>query len=595
MTETHARVTWGGRASHRVPGSGEGQTDTTTTTGPPKMEAITERLAVVESVIAQEKAELNTAEGDKASDLRLSLAELRDEKAALIARIATFDELVLIKARADAALVPHPYAPPPPPLPSPPHLVDMGIEQQLSSLNLGAAPLLPRRFASLLLAQEARPYFDVGSPAGSNGVLLQVGLTSFVMDAPPRLDSLTNLSQADSLGALRNAGSPADLLSEETLYPLSTAFVPSWVDATQRSTGLRKGAKSARTLFGFTNKIPPPQVPGFNLPWGCQPELLAVATIFHPAFGGEVKSAKSSGDSKTPAPKMFDELVTYVTLGMVASLFRDVPVGHRRFFSHPPLGYGLAAFPHVGYLLAVEWIGKLFVSIVSQPFFLGSPEHKTAVAALPDIDFAPYVVDLCVRDVQVLCWPADVGSPPRVVWRSTSDKDDDEFFKILYCDTYSEEYFERMFTVYSALSKALDDMEDKAPTSLVRARLLFGAGEVCVTMPWVSGNDATAADLAELGCAVKPVALAILWLARHGLLYTDLRPPNVRISSSGDVTLVDYDDLVICEPPLSFGALTDLLFDALAPWAAAVGEGGALPAVLAEIESIMNRAAGEDE
>ena len=123
MTETHARVTWGGRASHRVPGSGEGQTDTTTTTGPPKMEAITERLAVVESVIAQEKAELNTAEGDKASDLRLSLAELRDEKAALIARIATFDELVLIKARADA-LVP---APAPAPGKNPPLAVDASV------------------------------------------------------------------------------------------------------------------------------------------------------------------------------------------------------------------------------------------------------------------------------------------------------------------------------------------------------------------------------------------------------------------------------------------------------------------------------------
>ena len=76
----------------------------------PKMEAITARLAVVEGAIAQEKAALNAAEGDKASDLRLSLAELRDEKAALLVEKAALLvekaallELSLIAARAAAA------------------------------------------------------------------------------------------------------------------------------------------------------------------------------------------------------------------------------------------------------------------------------------------------------------------------------------------------------------------------------------------------------------------------------------------------------------------------------------------------------------
>ena len=147
-----------------------------------------------------------------------------------------------------------------------------------------------------------------------------------------------------------------------------------------------------------------------------------------------------------------------------------------------------------------------------------------------------------------------------------------------------------MFTVDAVMSEALDDTEDKAPTSLVRARLLFGAGEVCVTM---SGNDATAIDLAERGCAAKPVALAILWLARHGLLYTDLRPPNVRVSSSGDVTLIDYDDLIICEPPGSYLDLCDLLANADAPWAAAAGVRGAVPAVLTEIKDLMDGEARE--
>jgi hypothetical protein len=103
---------------------------------------------------------------------------------------------------------------------------------------------------------------------------------------------------------------------------------------------------------------------------------------------------------------MFDELLTYVFLGTAASLFGDVPAGHRRFFSYPPVGFGLAAFPHVGYLVAVEWIGKLFVSVVSQPFFLGSPEHEAAIAALPDRDYSGDVVDLNLGDARVQSWSA---------------------------------------------------------------------------------------------------------------------------------------------------------------------------------------------
>jgi hypothetical protein len=81
---------------------------------------------------------------------------------------------------------------------------------------------------------------------------------------------------------------------------------------------------------------------------------------------------------------MFDELLTYCMLGMLGSCFRDVPEGVHRFFRTPPYAFGLAAFPHVGYIIAVEWDGKLLASVVSEPFFLGSNSHEAAVAALPD-------------------------------------------------------------------------------------------------------------------------------------------------------------------------------------------------------------------
>ena len=46
------------------------------------------------------------------------------------------------------------------------------------------------------------------------------------------------------------------------------------------------------------------------------------------------------------------------------------------------------------------------------------------------------------------------------------------------------------------------------------------------------------------------VAAAVAWLARRGLLYVDLRPPNVRVGGAAEAAwLVDYDDMELLEPP----------------------------------------------
>jgi hypothetical protein len=191
-----------------------------------------------------------------------------------------------------------------------------------------------------------------------------------------------------------------------------------------------------------------------------------------------------------------------------------------------------------------------------------------------------------------------------------------------------------MFEAYGSLAEAFneDNESDPLPASLVPARLLFGAGEVCVTMPWVSGRDAVEADLAEGGCAVLPVAEAIAWLARRGLVYVDLRPPNVRIEEKEEeeaagagagpgpgagsaaaatspasrrrVVLIDYDDLKVVTTqgsgsgsasvsgsgskrrPCSFSSLMTELTDADAPWAKRT-EAGGLPAVLDAVAKLM--------
>ena len=488
-------------------------------------------------------------------------------------------------------------------------------------------PAPPRRLPKQLSLIEGLS-FRVVSPSKGNGILLQSNLVSFTMNAEPHLDSLRGLTSASSLQSLSD-NSPASLLSEENLYELATKFTPEWVKATSKSSS-PKGAKTARTLFceGAT----PPDLPNFKaLPWGCMPELLTSSRNFHPGFNGEVKSAISRGES---SPKMFDELLTYVFLGTAASLFANVPAGHRRFFSYPPVGFGLAAFPHVGYLVAVEWIGKLFVSVVSQPFFLGSPEHEAAIVALPDRDYRGDVVDLNLGDVRVMSWsatesaglagtaPDSAALPPSVLWSDESSRGPEGshiFFKIVLCSAYEPVFFERMFEAYGSLAEAFDKdkVSDPPPASLVPARLLFGAGEVCVTMPWVGGRDAVEADLAKDGCAVQPVAEAVAWLARRGLVYVDLRPPNVRIEEEWEekeagaagagsaaeatsrrrVVLIDYDDLKVATTtqgsgsgskrrPCSFSALMAELADADAPWAKRSQPGG-LPAVLDAVEALL--------
>ena len=437
----------------------------------------------------------------------------------------------------------------------------------------------PRPFDNLLKAEASAPVLQVTSPSTEGGGVLQKDLAVFALDATPQELSLAALDQTRSLGALIDARlDPASLLHERNMYPLMTSFLPAWVRKQHRPKHLNKGGMRAKNLF--LDKGTPPDLPRIALPWDCVPEILTSAHAFHPAFNAEAKSVTSAGDGK--ASKLYDQLVTYVTLGIVSSMFMAVPEGRRRFFTRPPVGYGLAALAHVGYLVAVEWVGRLFVSVVSQPFFLGSPEHEAAIAALPDCNYQDSYEDMDFAGIPVLTLSRDDGTP-RVTWRSEG-AEGDEFFKVIGWNSYDARHFKRMLQIYTALSASWDACPSNSlPPSLLRARMVFGAGQVCVKMPWVGGRNAEAADLADGGCAVEPVARAIIWLAQRGLLYIDLRPPNVRIATHDRVFLVDYDDMALCDPLASAEELITALQDdpaqATIGWACAGGE-RALPAVL---------------
>ena len=306
---------------------------------------------------------------------------------------------------------------------------------------------------------------------------------------------------------------------------------------------------------------------------------------------------------------MWNQLIAYCMLAMLASYFRNVPAGAHRFFrSAPPYAFGLAAAAGVGYLVSVEWVGKLLASVVSEPFFIGSSAHGDAVARLPDRDFSDDKVDLRVDDATVAVWPSTPGSRPAVIWRTsappaTAIGDSRAFFKVIRCESFGAPFLRNVHKVYTTLAAALAGPEGSSgarPVAVTPATLLYGAGELCVLMPWVDGRDALPDDLADGGSAVEPIALAILWLARHRLLYVDLREPNVRIADSGvdagaggaavgagAVALLDYDDCVLlAAPPTSSDELVDLLAKHDAAFVRAASMPGARPAIVAALHKL---------
>ena len=499
-----------------------------------------------------------------------------------------------------------------------------------------AAPI----FAGVLAA--CGPHVSsIESPSKASGASIVGRFAELSFCARPLTPALAGLSAAASLEEWRGM-SAAELLREESAHPISTKHVPAWVEAIKRGATASQGSLSAANLYlgRGSGTLPRPTMPGVQVPWSCQPELLTrPMKPFHPAFCGEIKSAFSKGDTKE-RPRMFDELTTYALLALLGSFFQGVPLGHRRFFHAPPLAYALVAFAHVGYLVCVEWVGRLRVTVVSQPFFLGSPEHALAVAALPDCDLSTAFVDLPGEGVVVGAWPEGEVSR-HVLWRVSpppaereagaagasnggrgaaisssssisiagsrarsssssgvgfsggdselpSASSDPRFFKILRSDGFTEAYFCRLHAVYTALAaaRAAACCSDPPPPALLPAELLYGAGEVCVLMPWAHGREALEGDLLEGGCAVAPVALAIAWLARRGLLYIDVRPPNVLVEEGGGgaalhVHLVDYDDMIVVEPVASAGDLCALLCQH-----SAFAQMGACPALLAALRAL---------
>jgi hypothetical protein len=370
--------------------------------------------------------------------------------------------------------------------------------------------------------------FDAGGPAASFA---------------PSVDA------AAAYAADAHAGLPVAkaLMAEKAFYALATSAVPAHVSVAAKQ-------RSASTLFG------PESVCSsrWTFDAACKPELPAHAPAGSslPVFQGELKSVDGT---------MLGQALYYVLMNMTSMFFPAVQTdaspapGRRVFYAAPPLGFALLGFPHVGYFVAVEWVGKVLVSPASLPFFLGSAEHRAAVAALPA---APRGAPEWLFDA-ALPWTAAPGSPspPPVAWAVCADG---LFRKVVRADVRSAAGWAEMFAAFARLRELWRGGEGAPPAALVcGARLLFGAHEVVVEMPAVAGRavsddeatGGTAAAGGEPGPALRAVADAIAWLAARRVLYTDVRGPNVLADgASGAVRVVDYDDCVVADAPVRSAA-----------------------------------------
>ena len=386
----------------------------------------------------------------------------------------------------------------------------------------------------------------IESPSKKSNNVLRPELASLCLDVPLVLRSALASSVFRSFFNLDTVSEVADLFSEANFYELATVHVPSWVNVQRRAADAKQNAAA---LYGPSQVVGVPS--HISLPWLCEPELYTTSTAGHPAFSGELKSA-GTGQAT------YNELLTYILFGMFHSLFPAGPT--RRFYYQPPIGYGLAAFPHCGYLLGVEWIGKLLLYPISEPFFLGSDAHKAAVDSLPDIELSECIeLNMDESDTSWACYPA-VG-PVQVSWTTVATAGG-RFRKLIQCSAFDShpsggvECFRALFATYSAYSIALrtHSQDDHCPAALLEARLLFGAFAVLVDMPFVGTRECTDKELNTEGPILRAVVEAMKWLGRHSLLYVDLRARNVLRDAGEGVFLVDYDDMVVLSEPLQSGA-----------------------------------------
>lgn len=350
-------------------------------------------------------------------------------------------------------------------------------------------------------------------------------------------------------------------------------FLPSYVKRVGPTDGGPSTLSAIRLFDGRAGRNPP----FVALPWSCIPEVPLRSTVGYPAFNVDMKTLEAVA---------WDEIVTRVCMGMLDCMFafRAVLSGEPEpdvliYHEQPPCGYGLLSSGGSAFFVAVEWVGRLFVTPISHAFTLGAPEHKAAMEKLTTRRAQQWLELDMSQDCELLTYPEETSSrAPEITWSrspvelrvatltdSHQGTCKDQFIKIITLKAFSHLgrvqsglRFRHLYRVYNAYQKVFvngpSSGPNALPSALVPAQLRYGEFSLMVQMPFLVGREAETAELHLDGPVVEHLAALIVWLARHGLLYCDIRPSNVIVAETGgalQTSLVDYDDMMILPPDVT--------------------------------------------
>ena len=411
----------------------------------------------------------------------------------------------------------------------------------------GAAPSHSRTVAASLTIKRVA----MQSPSVANKSFLE-GQYVALIGAPASVAGDADAAAA-FMRLLLECGGSRKMMAEQACYKLATQHLPAFAELVLDAGG------DVSSVALFTPAAMRTAAWGFAR--ACKPELHARARIgdgeggvaFRPAFNGELKTA---GDGRA-----LEQAAYYTAMDMVRVFFPDPNPANeldaaaagvaydRRYFARPPLGFALVGFPYAAHFIVLEWIGKLLVSCASAPFILGSAAHSAAAAALPDVRYDEPVFLPADLDWRT---PEDETLRDCVAWSIDAHG---VFRKVVRGDARSGAGFAAMHRVYDKLAGVLS----AAPADLHLphyVRMRYGAHAVLVEMPAVAGGGHEASDeqVTRAGRVLTAVAASIVWLARKGVVYVDLRGPNVLLDGDGEKAhawLVDFDDCVAVDEPVS--------------------------------------------
>ncbi|RYE84832.1 MAG: hypothetical protein EOO65_01555 [Methanosarcinales archaeon] len=311
------------------------------------------------------------------------------------------------------------------------------------------------------------------------------------------------------------------------------------------------------------------------LPAKTVPDLMACPTSMVPGYFGEFKSS--------PEPTVLQEqLALDAAAAIIAAFFPDktprddkkgsIEVNENRFLTQPPSAFGLAGNGALVAVVVCEMVGSLFMSFFSDGFLQHSPRYTKAMRAIYEerkrfctlnyVDLAKVEFLTCQTN----------GKWGSVLW--TVEPKDGCFFKVLRLSVEGcmvrwmpggTRHFENMHRAYTRYVSAFANCA-QVPASLIGARMLYGRWSVAVQAPWLPSNHITDLSASD---ATEAIAVALVWLAVHGMLYVDLRPQNVvrltadcdvvgasdsmpaallrNVPKKGQLVLIDYDDVIVSE------------------------------------------------